>query len=160
MTRSKTWKCFIVLLLIFSGAPSYSYAGDISLPKNKRLVIIASRPTYEEAVELAENYKPRFTGTQVMVATNGWYSISIGSFYKDEKYLLDQLIADGEIPSDSYLSKTTRFSSINNESKTRYKPSNSDSGTGITLFDVVSLFVPELNVFRVFKAARIVQKVY
>lgn len=88
-------------------------AERLSIPSHQRLLIIASRPTAEEAWAFARPYQQTFTQVQVFRASNDWYPISLGVVDRVQgEALKDELIAAGEIPDDSYLSTTARFVAV------------------------------------------------
>ena len=56
MFHNPIWKRAIAFIIIFSIVSS-SFAGELSLPSDKRWIMIASRSTFEEAKQLADYYK-------------------------------------------------------------------------------------------------------
>ncbi len=112
------------LILFFSLYSSYLFAGSLVLPSYQRWLIIASRPTIQEATPIAQAYRSEFKNTDILLATNGWYAITIGAVeYPKNAYVLDQLISKGTIPSDSrfasgngFIMKVTNWNSQQNDS--------------------------------------------
>jgi len=110
MKHYELFRRYISLFLILSIFSSYSLAEELSLPSDKRLIVIASRQTIEEANSIAEFYRKTFKNTSIFSTSNGWYAITIGTIsYPQEKYLLNQYISQGYIPNDSRLASGKGF---------------------------------------------------
>ena len=111
----RNWWSKIVILLFFvtigSGAEAGFRAGS---PGSDDLrtqipgwswVIVYSRPTLGEAVDLAKQLETDWPSTSIFQSQNGWYAISIGTLRdNDQQHLKDEWIATGRIPDDSFLS--------------------------------------------------------
>jgi len=109
-------RSLLLLPLLLSIVPSYTFAQDFVLPSNQRYIAIASRPTIEEARAFAETYRAQFKDTSIFLSKNGWYAISMGKFnYPNDKELLQRLIQDNVVPSDSYFVSGKNFVRIINQ---------------------------------------------
>ena len=119
MKNYKFTKQLLLLLPIFlSFASPCSFSGELTLPSNKRWIIIASRQTLDEAKLFAETYKLEFKDTSIFKSTNGWYAITIGIYdYPKDKYTLSQFISNARIPSDSHFAIGTNFELIKTAQK-------------------------------------------
>lgn len=106
---------FIFFLLVFVSLNAFStnvetdknfeFPVEAALSKNERWIIIASRPTLEEAKTIEASYKSQFKDATIFHAVNDWYAIAIGKEkYPNAKKVIAQLIADEKIPKDSFLS--------------------------------------------------------
>lgn len=92
-------------------SPQYSSpASPLALDSGHRWLMVASRPTLEEAASLAYSFKSKFKNTQIFLSDNGWYAITVGTVeYPGQKYLKDQWISGNLIPSDSYFTSGSKF---------------------------------------------------
>ena len=73
-------------------------------------ILIASRPTPEEAQQVAETHLHLFPSTIVIRASNDLFAVVIGWLNKEHgRPLKDMLISNGLIPPDSFLSSGEKF---------------------------------------------------
>jgi hypothetical protein len=73
-------------------------------------VVIASRTTAQEALDVAEEYTSHFASTAVVASSNGRFAVVAGWLNRDSgKPLKDALIASNLIPADSFLSSGDKF---------------------------------------------------
>ena len=134
MFHNPIWKRAIAFIIIFSIVSS-SFAGELSLPSDKRWIMIASRSTFEEAKQLADYYTQNFKGTAIFYTPNGkdnlpWYPITIGYVpYPAGTATLSKLIADGTIPNDSYLASGNKFTTPPNVSQTNTTNSTTNNAS-------------------------------
>jgi Bacterial SH3 domain/Putative peptidoglycan binding domain len=83
---------------------------DAKLPDPAAWIIIASRPTPEEATLIAEQYVQSFPSTTVIRSANGSFVVTIGWLNKEHgRPLKDALISRNLIPNDSFLSSGQKF---------------------------------------------------
>ncbi len=122
-------KQFVLLLpLLLITISSYSFAGELALPSNKRWIVVASRQTIEEAKLVEESYKPKFKDTSIFSSTNGWYAITIGIYdYPKDKSTLSNFILNGIIPEDSRFASGKDFLIINKNSANKIPEARSQS---------------------------------
>ena len=81
-----------------------STPSEATLPDDKRWIIIASRPTIEEAEAIAVSYKSDFQNVAVFSSKNGNYAVTIGDeAYPNAQHVLAEFIAAKKIPDDSFL---------------------------------------------------------
>lgn len=103
----------IIFTLILYFASFCSLAGNVALPNNLRYIVIASRPTLEEAISIARLYRQTFKYTDIFSSSNGWYAITIGTIdYPTDEFRLEQYISEGKVPSDSYFSQGNNFNEV------------------------------------------------
>ena len=83
---------------------------DAALPDAAAWIVIASRETAEEAINVAEEYVQQFSSTTVIRSSNGRYAVVVGWVNKDHgRPLKDALIARHLIPDDTFLSSGEKF---------------------------------------------------
>jgi hypothetical protein len=99
-------------------APAYREAGPPAikppaLKPSEQWAVIASRVELEEAISMAQNYKPDFPGTLVIQSKNRQFAVTIGPVdVQQNPSLLMQLIGSNRIPKDSYYSAGARFATV------------------------------------------------
>ena len=90
-------------------APAYAPPA-YSPPVNQRWIVVASRATQHEAIDLARAYSHQFPTTQVFLAKTGWFAVSVGSAPANKApSILSDLKGNQEIPRDSYLLPMQRY---------------------------------------------------
>jgi len=107
-------KKIITFFAIFSVSVS-CIAFDVSLPENKRWIIIEGRGSSTEAQAVAELYRQYFQYLGVFSQVNKYgktiYSVTIGQIdYPNNKNYYDNLKLEGKIPHDSFLTRGTTYS--------------------------------------------------
>ncbi|WP_305984241.1 caspase family protein [Roseibium sp. MMSF_3544] len=102
----------IVLTVLFWFSPaSVRQAEAAVMPGgNGGWLVVASRPTAPDAINVARSYSNRFPQTTVFQSNNGWFAITLGWMTQPagNRYK-SSLLASGLIPGDSYFHNGQRF---------------------------------------------------
>ncbi len=99
----------LVASLFVAFAPRQALAGLEPGPGNSWLTI-ASRTNASEAIAMAQQYAGQFPTVVVFQSTNGNFGVTLGWMNKAEgESILQALVSQGAIPSDSYFTAGARF---------------------------------------------------
>ena len=107
--------CLALLGLLVAMAAPASKAGAQNLQPGtgNAWLAIASRTDANDAIALAQQYSGQFPGATVFLSNNGFYSVTLGWARKSSgEQLLNNLISQGQVPSDSYFTLGARFAQV------------------------------------------------
>ena len=92
----------LLLLLFLALHPGAADAGALELSGGRKWVVIASRPTLSEAVEVARDYG----SARVVSSDNGWFAVVLGPVTARR---IGEVDLATPLPSDAYLARGANF---------------------------------------------------
>ncbi|MEP7173614.1 MAG: hypothetical protein ABI705_09030 [Aestuariivirga sp.] len=116
--------CFLLMALLSElwATASFAAKGDFAFVGATRWVVIASRESKVDAIELAGQFKE----SKVMESENGWYAVVLGP-YDDLTTIADYTAS--KIPEDAYLAKGDNFVDMVWVSATTPKKTSATNGS-------------------------------
>lgn len=101
------------ILILCSDISKPAVAQSAFVGPDSYWIVVASRPDYDEAVEIATFLLKSFPNANVLESNNGWYAIVLGARQQNgATNFKNGLISIGSIPPDSFLSEGQNFQYI------------------------------------------------